>query len=231
MTKTAEEFFVDLNKECRNHVAVKGHSFLKRFAAGDVSPEGIKKFAEQYYLFSRWFTRYLAAVVANTPHEDARRPLVKNLWDEIGLEESEGSHPNLFRRFVKTAGVDMNNLEETDALPCTMAFIDEYLFICKDAHYLEAMGALGPGTETVVPYFYKPIFEGLKRSGKFSKDDIFFFEAHIELDAGHGHDIQEAIMPHANTEENQKLIAHGARKILDIRTILWDGLEKVCCPK
>ncbi len=230
MAKTAEQFFKELNTECQNHIAAKGHPFLRKFAAGDISADGIKKFAEQYYLFSRWFTRYLSAVVSNIPDEAARRPLVQNLWEEIGLEEKEGSHPNLFRRFVKVAGVDMASLEETDALPCTRAFIDEYLFVCKDGHFLESMGALGPGTEAVVPYFYKPIWEGLKKSGKFSKDDIFFFEAHIELDVEHAHNIQDALMPYADNEENQKLIASGARKILDIRIVLWDGLEKVCCP-
>lgn len=229
MAKSAEKFFDELNAECQNHLAVKGHPFLQKFGEGKVSPTGIKKFAEQYYLFSRWFTRYLAAVVANTPYEDARRPLVHNLWEEIGLEEQEGSHPNLFRRFVKAAGVDMSSLEETDALPCTRVFIDEYLYICRDGHFLESMGALGPGTEAVVPYFYKPIWEGLKKSGKFTKDDIFFFEAHIELDVEHGKNIQNAIMPYAIDDASQKMIADGARKILDIRTVLWDGLEKTCC--
>lgn len=230
MAKSAEQFFKELNAECQNHIAVKGHPFLQKFSAGKVPPEGIKKFAEQYYLFSRWFTRYLAAIVSNIPDEGARRPLVQNLWEEIGLEQSESSHPNLFRRFVKAAGVDMASLEETDALPCTRVFIDEYLFICREGHFLEAMGAMGPGTEAVVPYFYKPIWEGLKKSGKFSKDDIFFFEAHIELDVEHGLNIQNAIMPYADKEENQKLIAAGAKRILDVRTVLWDGLERACCP-
>ena len=229
MARTPEQFFKELNAECRNHVAVKGHPFLKKFAAGEVTPQGIKTFAEQYYLFSRWFTRYLAAVVSNIPYEEARGPLVQNLWDEIGLDRSEGSHPNLFRRFVEAAGVDMESLEETDALPCTRAFIDEHLFICRVGHYLESMGALGPGTEAVVPYFYKPIFKGLKKSGKFGKDDLFFFEAHIALDVEHGKNMERAIKPYANTEEGQQLITRGAKKILDIRTVLWDGLEKVCC--
>ncbi len=230
MAKSAEQFFKELNAECRSHIAAKEHPFLQKFAAGDVSPDGIKKFAEQYYLFSRWFTRYLLAVVSNIPDENARRPLVKNLWEEIGLEEKEGSHPNLFRRFVKAAGVDMPSLEEADALPCTRVFIDEYLFICRDGHFLESMGALGPGTEAVVPHFYKPICEGLKKGGRFSKDDIFFFEAHIELDVEHALNIQDAITSYADDEYNQKLIAGGARKILDVRTVLWDGLEKACCP-
>lgn len=229
MAKSAEKFFDELNVKCQNHIAVKGHPFLRKFGEGKVSPAGIKKFAEQYYLFSRWFTRYLAAVVANTPYENARRPLVQNLWEEIGLEENESSHPNLFRRFVRAAGVDMSKLEEADALPCTRVFIDEYLFICRDGHFLESMGALGPGTEAVVPYFYRPIWEGLKKSGKFTKDDIFFFEAHIELDVEHGKNIQNAIMPYATDDASQKMIADGAKKILDIRTVLWDGLEKACC--
>lgn len=233
MAKSAEQFFKELNAECQGHIAVKGHPFLKKFAAGDVSPDGIKKFAEQYYLFSRWFTRYLSAVIFNIPDEDTRRPLVQNLWEEVGLKDRKdrkGSHPNLFRRFVKAAGVDMPCLEETDALPCTRVFIDEYLFMCRDSHFLESMGALGPGTEAVVPHFYGPIWEGLKKSGQFSRDDIFFFEAHIELDVEHGRNIQDAITSYADDEYNQKLIAGGARKILDVRTILWDGLENVCCP-
>lgn len=230
MAKTAEQFFKELNAECQNHIAVRGHPFLRKFSQGKVPPSGIKKFAEQYYLFSRWFSRYLAALASNIPDEAPRAPIIKNLWEEYGMARMEDAHPNLFRRFVRSAGVDMSKLEETDALPATRVFIDEYLFLCREGNFLEALGAMGPGTESVVPYFYKPIFEGLKKSGRFSKEDIFFFEAHIELDVEHGQNIQNAIMPYANDEANQRLIRKGALRILDTRTVLWDGLEKVCCP-
>ncbi|KKK92594.1 hypothetical protein LCGC14_2701360, partial [marine sediment metagenome] len=80
---SAEEFVDQLQQDCLEHPAMK-HSYLKKFENREVNKDQVKVFAEQYYCFSRHFSRYLAALVAITPDEASRAPLIKNLHEEYG---------------------------------------------------------------------------------------------------------------------------------------------------
>jgi pyrroloquinoline quinone (PQQ) biosynthesis protein C len=228
--KVRSPFVESLKKEVHAHPAMN-HSFLKKFGEGKIKPEAGKIFAEQYYQYSKHFSRYLAAVISIIPDEPAREPLIKNLYEEYGgrAEEKRGMdlelvHANIFRRFCKAAGA---NLETTKILPETSLFVERYFHI-KELHFVDALGALGPGTEYIVPYIYKPIYDGLKKKG-YKEDDLLFFSAHISLDVEHGENIWESIAPYTKSSENQERIRSGAMYVLDARKVLWDGLERVCC--
>ncbi len=80
---SAEEFVDQLQEDCLKHPALN-HSYLKKFEQKKVNKDHVKMFAEQYYCFSRHFSRYLAALVAITPDEASRAPLIKNLHEEYG---------------------------------------------------------------------------------------------------------------------------------------------------
>jgi pyrroloquinoline quinone (PQQ) biosynthesis protein C len=230
--RVRSKFIEDLKKEIHAHPAMT-HSFLKKFGEGKIRPEAPKIFAEQYYQFSKHFSRYLAAVISIIPEEPAREPLIKNLYEEYGgrAEEQKGMdlelvHANLFRKFCKSAGA---NLETTKPFPETSLFVERYLYRLREIHWIEALGALGPGTEYIVPYFYKPILDGLKKSKKFTDNDLLFFEAHITLDVEHGENIWDSIEPYSSTPEQQQLLRTGTYYALDARKVLWDGLERACC--
>lgn len=232
MAMSPNEFFDKLERDCLNHPALT-HSYLDKLNKGKANRAAIKIFAEQYYCFSRHFARYLAAAVAACPNEAARAPLIKNLFEEYGgrSEENKGmdaelTHPAIFRMFLKAAGVDTSprGLEAIKPLPETKLFVEKYLNL-GNMHYIEALGALGPGTEYIVPTMYTPIREGCRKAG-FSEDDVLFFSAHIELDVEHGANIRTSLMPFAQTEEDQARIRRGAMDVLDARTVLWNGLER-----
>ena len=64
-------------------------------------------------LFTSFFARYLAALVAITPDEAARAPLIKNLGEEYGGRQEENqemdaerTHPAIFRGFLRSVGID-----------------------------------------------------------------------------------------------------------------------------
>ncbi len=228
--KVRSPYIESLKKEIHQHPAMT-HSFLKKFGDGKIKPEAGKVFAEQYYQYSKHFSRYLAAVISIIPDEAARQPLIKNLYEEYGGRAEEGKemdiellHANIFRKFCKSAGA---NLETAKPFPETSLFVERY-FHLHELHFVEALGALGPGTEYIVPYIYKPVYEGLKKKG-FKEDDLLFFSAHINLDVEHGENIWDSIEPYTKTPENQELVRKGAIYILDARKVLWDGLERACC--
>ncbi|MEK7822018.1 MAG: iron-containing redox enzyme family protein, partial [Planctomycetota bacterium] len=62
-----------------------------------------------------------------------------------------------------------------------------------------------------------------------NEKDIEFFTLHMQMDVEHSANIKEALLEYAVTEENQALIRQGAMEILGARTVLWNGLERVCC--
>ena len=232
MAQSANAFFDQLEKDCLNHPALT-HSYLDKLNKGKADRGAIKILAEQYYCFSMHFSRYLAAAVAACPNEAARAPLIKNLFEEYGgrSEENKGmdaelTHPAIFRMFLKAAGVDTtpSGLEAIKALPETKLFVEKYLNL-GNMHYVAALGALGPGTEYIVPTMYTPMREGCRKAG-FSEDDVLFFSAHIELDVEHGANIRTSLMPFADTDENQRLMREGAMDVLDARVVLWNGLER-----
>ncbi len=229
---SAGEFVDQLQEDCLNHPALN-HSYLKKFEQKKVSKDQVKIFAEQYYCFSRHFSRYLAALVAITPDEGSRAPLIKNLHEEYGGRQednqdmdAERTHPAIFRGFLRSVGIDTSPeaLHAIKPLPETKLFVDKYLNI-RYLNYIEAFGGMGPGTEYIVPQMYTYIREGCIGAG-LSEDDYLFFSAHIELDVEHAEGIKESLLPFAQTEDHQELLRFGAIDFLDARTVLWDGLER-----
>ena len=229
---SAEDFVDQLQKDCLEHPAMK-HSYLKRFENREVNKDQVKLFAEQYYCFSRHFSRYLAALVAITPDEASRAPLIKNLHEEYGGRQEENqdmdaerTHPAIFRMFLRSVGIDTlpDALHKIKMLPETKLFVDKYLNI-RFLNYIEAFGGVGPGTEYIVPQMYTYIREGCRGAG-LSEEDVLFFSAHIELDVEHAEGIKDSLLPFAQTEDHQELLRFGAMDFLDARTVLWDGLER-----
>ena len=147
---SAEAFVDQLQEDCLNHPAMK-HSYLKKFENRELNKDHIKIFAEQYYCFSRHFARYLAALVAITPDEGARAPLIKNLGEEYGARQednqemdAERTHPAIFRGFLRSVGIDTSPeaLHAIKPLPETKLFVDKYLNI-RYLNYIEAFGGMG----------------------------------------------------------------------------------------
>lgn len=232
MAKSIDQFFDELEADILKHPAVKDHSYLQKFSK-KADMKAAKLYAEQYYCFSRHFSRYLAGAVTICPDEGGRAPLIKNLFEEYGgrSEENKGmdpelTHPALFRRFLKAAGVNtaQEALDNIEMLPETALFVEKYLNI-HYMNYIEALGGLGPGTEFIVPTMYAPIREGLLHAG-LSDDDVLFFSAHMELDVEHAANIRESLGFCAKTDEQQARIRKGAFDFLNTRLVLWDGLER-----
>ena len=282
----ARSFFEQLDAAVSAHPVHK-HPFLERIATERMDREQLRRFAAQHYLYSRRFSRNLAAVISNSPDEHARTLLVLNMYEEIGepsrlrdrvhlvlleqglvtgaqlgcaLEEQVNAdahgdvvsrlidqgivsraqvaqvmehntrkahdltHPALFRRFLRALDLDGPELERLEALPATDDFNQCYRSLCRDAHWLEGLAAMGPGTEGVVPSLYSKILTGIRNSGVVSAADYVFWTIHVHCDEGHAANILEAMAPFAVHSSHQQLIWRGTMRALDARTRWFDGL-------
>lgn len=134
------------------------------------------------------------------------------------------THPALFRRFLSALGLEGKELERLEALPSTDDFNQTYRSLCREAHWLEGLAAMGPGTEGIVPSLYSKILEGIRNSGVVNQADYVFWTIHVHCDEGHARNIIEAMLPYAEDPGSQQLIWRGTMRALDARTRWFDGL-------
>jgi pyrroloquinoline quinone (PQQ) biosynthesis protein C len=282
----ADAFFSELDRYVAAHPVCR-HRFLERMATERLTLAQLQSFALQHYLYSRGFACNLAAVIANTPDEDARTLLVLNMYEEIGeparirdrvhmllleadlvsgaqiasayeylvrerpagdvvtvlldrgvvsraqvagiverntLLARDLTHPALFRRFLQAIELSGTTRAAAEPLPATEQFIGAYHSVCREAHWLEALGAMGPGTECVVARLYSKILQGIVRSELVNSHDYVFWTIHVHCDDGHGRNIVDAMRPYAEEAVNQERIHRGAQRVLDARAQWLDRL-------
>jgi pyrroloquinoline-quinone synthase len=218
-------FFQELQAELQPGIKkILTHPFFQRLAEASLSRLQLREFAQQYHIYCSYFPRYLAAVAANVPDDATRLSLVENLWEEHGEGNLEHSHRTLFCRFL--TGVDVPEAEWQSArpLPSTAKYVEVLFDLCQHAHFLEGLGALGPGTEFFTSEEYKLILSSLKGYEFLSDYDLEFWSVHIDMDEGHYAGMVSSLVPWATSEENRRLIAEGAHRAVDLEILFWDGL-------
>lgn len=220
------QFFRDLESELREGIdKIIKHPFIQRIDDAWLNKEQLKYFIEQYYIYCTYFPRFLAAAAANIPDDKTRMPIVENLWEEHGEGKIELSHRILYEKFALSVGLNKAHLSKVKPLPTTQICCENLINLCHDGHFLESLGALGPGTEFFTNEEYSIVQRGLRKYDFLTEEDIFFWTAHISLDEDHYSEMLEAIRPWAITLENKFLIKSGAKKAIDLEILFWDGLE------
>jgi pyrroloquinoline quinone (PQQ) biosynthesis protein C len=178
-----------------------------------------------------------AALAAVGPHGDVteyfvsrgilQREVIDSLVQSRTAQLLDLTHPALFRRFLRSLGVSPEVVAAAEPLPETSHFVREFEAVCRNGHWLEAMGALGPGTESVVPRIYGAILAGIRRSGEVAPSDYVFWTIHVHCDEGHGENILLAIEAYLDRVENQQLVRRGVMRILNARKAWFDALERM----
>ena len=220
------EFFKELEGELREGIdKILNHPFLRRIDDAWLDKKQLQYFVKQYSVYCKHFPRFLAAAAANIPDDKTRMPIVENLWEEHGEGKIEKSHRILYNNFAASLGVSAEELNAAKALPTTSICCENLLNLCHDGHFIESLGALGPGTEFFTNEEYSIIANGLKKYDFLTDEDIEFWLVHISLDEDHYSEMLEALEPWAKTLENRYLIKTGAKKAIDLEILFWDGLE------
>lgn len=156
---------------------------LHAFEQGALSRDDLKYVFSQYHLYSKNFTRFIAAVMANCDSDLFRAQLSENLWEEGGGCEPERRHAQIFRAFLRDAlGVDQP--ETIDYAPYTRHFMREYLVQCLRSEPMAGAAFLSLGTEGIVARLYETMLAGLRKAG-IPDSQLEFFHIHISCDDDH----------------------------------------------
>jgi pyrroloquinoline-quinone synthase len=196
--------------------------FLARCRTGQISREELNNFVQQHQIYSRCFTRFLAALLANIEDDDYRLALTRNLFDEMGLGEAGNlPHSMLYLNMMDSMGL----VPCKTPSPSTQRLVDTMFECCKSPNYMVGLGALCLGAEGIVPYIYQLIVDGFLASGE-SLNKLHFFTLHIDCDDEHAETMNEIIDLQLQKTPSALLdLNYGAEKLIQARIGFFEGLS------
>ena len=222
-----------LDAECQAHPAVN-HVWLENVAAHRYPDmkSTIRGFARDYQAYSSGFPTYLRKLIGKLECRRHKEILQRNLREEQGVLDSDDrdelraaaiepadiegvSHPELYRRFCHAMGLDDAEL----GLPGTAGYQWRQRMIAylDQASVAGALGALGPGTESVVRPVYHKLLRGIRGLGDLEPRDHVFFDLHCTMDDQHALDLKRVAYDLADTPHARRDMRQGMLEALRLR--------------
>jgi pyrroloquinoline quinone (PQQ) biosynthesis protein C/quercetin dioxygenase-like cupin family protein len=205
----------------RDRHAFWDSQLLRACTNGSLSREDFKFIFSQYFGYSRNFTRYLAAAMANCGDDYFRSRLTENLWEESGEKDIERRHAQIFRRFLRD-GLDIAT-DRIEFLPATESFAREYLDFCLRSHPLASSAFLSLGTEGIVSRMYSVLVEGLLQAGV-EERHLEFFRIHIGCDDEHAETLEKMMCSYFHEPDWFNTCARAMDYALGLRQRFFDAL-------
>ena len=197
------------------------HPFYLAWTRGELSKEALTDYARQYYHHVAAFPTYLSAVHANCDDPVTRKQLLNNLVDE---EAGSPNHPELWKKFADSLGVEDAQLAQTEKQPETKKLIDTFRSVCGQGSTAEGLGALY-AYESQIPAICESKIDGLKKHYGFTKPEHYeYFTVHIEADREHSAAERGMLSRYVN-DRNFESVKVSVDRVLDA---LWDMLSGVC---
>ena len=203
------------------------NDFLTRFSNGQVTDREFDDFAREFFHFSRTFPAILANLLVNTPDEDEAFELTKVLTSELGDGDPSKRHELLFRKFLRSIGIDPARVVSEQVKPSTNAYLNGLWRLYGGRDHAKALGA-SFGLENMAIPMWDQLLPGLKavRERRLPGMDIEYFTFHRELESTH-EDAMEEISTIVGTDPaSEKSFESGVREALDLLHGFWVGLEE-----
>ena len=213
--RTVEDQLAELRRRQDDH-PLWSSPLLAAFSQGTLTRDDLRYVYSQYHHYSKSFTRFIAAVMANCDSDLFRAQLSENLWEEGGGCEPERRHAQIFRRFLRTSlGVD--DPEGIDYAPYTRHFVREYLVHCLRSEPMAGAAFLSLGTEGIVAKLYEIMLVGLRQAG-IPDDELEFFHIHVACDDDHAETLERMMTSYASEPGWFDACNAAMQAALDLRT-------------
>jgi pyrroloquinoline-quinone synthase len=201
-----------------------GTSFLTRCREGTVSRTELYTYVRQQCHYSRHFTRYLSALLANMTDERDRRDLVENLFEEMGLGEfGSVPHSQIYREMMQMMGV---SLEDESAFAETEQLVATMFECCGSKRPMVGLGALCLGAEAIVPHLYSTIVAGFESAGE-PRANLNFFLIHIEADDEHAETMRRIILREVERDPASAIdLEYGAARAIGARVAFFNAIAE-----
>lgn len=181
----------------------------------------------QYQKYVEAFPRLLALGISKLESDEARLPLVANLWEEHGEGDLRRAHRNLYKAMLSRIADEFPSLVDVltrqYSMPITR-FVSDCETSLGQSTAASAMGFLGPGTEGTTPELYG-VLSGLLGPLKLEDEDTFF-NLHRAMDVEHAKLFSPAIriVLQAAPESGRREYVSGATAALRFERLFWDSV-------
>jgi pyrroloquinoline-quinone synthase len=225
---TPHEFAAELRKTIVARRSFGGHPLWLRIAAGDVSPQGLRIFAQQFFLQVVEFPRAVSALHASCPYREDRLALAESLYEEETgrISGCNLPHPDLFARFASAVGVGADELAAALPLPSTAALIDWFQLSTRTRPFLEGAAAITLAAEGQVPGAFGAFARDLEKHYGLKRDDVAFWDIHEIADADHSEVGDSAVTRYAEGAETQARVRDAVARSLEAWWLFFDGMER-----
>jgi pyrroloquinoline-quinone synthase len=209
-----------------SHPAIH-NDFLTRFSKGEVTDAEFDDFAREFFHFSRTFPAILANLLVNTADEAEAFELTKVLTSELGDGDPSRRHELLFRKFLRSVGIDPVLAVSASVSPSTNAYLNGLWKLYGGRDHVKALGA-SFGLENMAIPMWDQLLPGLRvvRERRLPEMDIEYFTFHRELESQHEDAMEEVSAIVGKDPASEKSFESGIREALDLLHGFWVGLEE-----
>jgi pyrroloquinoline-quinone synthase len=157
------------------------HPFYQAWTEGKLSKESLQLYAEQYYQHVRAFPENLKQFAGR-----ARGPLAELVEENLAEEVNPTApHPQLWREFAESLGVDETALNTARPLPGIAALLDTYDEFASQGTMAQAVAAFYV-YEAQVPEIAVEKMSGLRECYEITEPRaLAYFGVHKEADQRH----------------------------------------------
>ena len=227
-------FYQDKRHFVLRHGAIN-NPYLSRFRTGELSDPELRDFAIEFYSFARFFPKILVSQLVNTEDESIAEELTRVLYSELGDGNPHHRHELLYRRFLTSVGISIQEAHSRPMMPSTKAYIDGMESLYSSGNHEQALGA-SFGLENMAITMWDHLIPGLQtlRNSRHPRMDIEYFTFHRDLEATHEQAMENAVSAlesHSSSggslsPEEETNFSNGVKKVLDYLEGFWMGLER-----
>ena len=222
------DVFLSRLDDCIRKYDLLCHPFYKAWAAGELTRDDLREYAEDYYHHVEAFPMYLAELGLRLEEGDLRRAVLANMTEEKGGENSfgepESSHAELWLDFVE--GMGGRRLPHRQPVAEIRELIAYFQNVASEGTPEEALAAFY-AYESQVPRVAAEKDRGLRELYGADEKTRAYFTLHTTADIYHSQvwrkQLEKRIAANPEAAEKALAAAEGAAKAL------WralDGIEE-----
>jgi len=203
------------------------HPFYQAWAAGELTREDLREYAQHYYHHVEAFPTYLAELALRLEDGELRRAILANMADEKGLEDamgtSEAPHSELWLDFAEGMG-SRRSLPGHTPLHSIKELTAFFHRVASEGAPEEALAAFY-AYESQVPRIAKEKARGLQEMYGADQKTCAYFTLHTTADVYHSQVWRQQLGKRleAHPEATEKALAAGE----DAAKALWKALDGI----
>jgi len=203
------------------------HPFYKAWAAGELTRDDLREYAQDYYHHVEAFPSYLAAFSLRLEEGDLRRAVLANMCDEKGVDDRTGNHAvphsELWLDFAEGMG-SSRNLEWHSPVKEIRQLIGHFHHVASEGTPEEALAAFY-AYESQVPRVAQEKERGLRAMYGADDKSCAYFSLHATADVYHSRvwrtQLEKRIATHPETTDAALDAAENAARAL------WRALDGI----